>query len=157
MRDKHLQMIDEEIERLESKELTWQTCDKLCMLYQLREHMGGHSGEAMRKHHYKLTREDAEAWMHGLRGEDPAVPYGPKWSMKQVEPIAIKYGVQPETEECVELWAVMNALYSDYYAVAKKHNVVTPEFFADMAMAFLHDKDAVGDKAAVYYECIAKK
>ena len=51
----------------------------------------------------------------------------------------------------------MNALYSDYYGVAKKHNALTPDFFADMAMAFISDKDAVKNKSALYYECIAKK
>ena len=30
--DKNMRILDEEIERLEQKKLTWQTCDKLCML-----------------------------------------------------------------------------------------------------------------------------
>jgi hypothetical protein len=50
-----------------------------------------------------------------------------------------------------------NALYSDYYAVAKKYNMLNPDFFADMAMAFINDQDAVKNKAAVYYECIVEK
>ena len=37
--DKNMRILDEEIERLEQKELTWQTCDKLCMLYNLKKHM----------------------------------------------------------------------------------------------------------------------
>ena len=70
---------------------------------------------------------------------------------------AQKYGVPTEGEKFAEFWAVMNALYSDYYTVAKKYNVLIPDFFADMAMAFINDKDAVRNKTAVYYECIVEK
>lgn len=127
----------------------------LAMLMYLRDHMEdedeyGHKGAQ------KLTREQAVDWVNGMHGEDPAVPNGGKWTMEQVQPIAIKYGVQPGTEECIELWAVMNALYNDYYGVAKKYNALTPDFFADMAMAFIHDKDARPGKVARYYRYIAK-
>ena len=111
---------------------------------------GGHG-----KHH-KLTREMAMEWVDSMEGSDPAKPHGGKWSMEQVKPIATKYGVPTEGDKFVEFWAVMNAMYSDYYPVAKKYNALTPEFFADMAMAFISDKDAVENKAAMYYECIVK-
>ena len=55
-----------------------------------------------------------------------------------------------------EFWAVMNALYCDYYAVAKKYNVLNADFFADMAMAFIHDKDAVKNKPMAYYNHIVQ-
>lgn len=112
--------------------------------------------EGGRGMHHKLTREMAEEWVASMEGSDPAKPHGGKWTMDQVRPIAQKYGVPTEGERFVEFWAVMNALYSDYYPVAKKYNVLTPEFFADMAMAFINDKDAVENKAAMYYECIVK-
>lgn len=111
---------------------------------------GGHG-----KHH-KLTREMAMEWVDSMEGSDPAKPHGGKWSMEQVKPIATKYGVPTEGEKFYEFWAIMNAMYSDYYPVAKKYNALTPEFFADMAMAFISDKDAVENKAAMYYECIVK-
>ena len=38
--DKNMRILDEEIKRLEQKELTWQTCDKLCMLYNLKKAHG---------------------------------------------------------------------------------------------------------------------
>lgn len=104
----------------------------------------------------RMTREMAEAWVSQMEGSDPAKPHGGKWTMDQVKPIAQKYGVPTEGEKFAEFWAVMNALYSDYYPVAKKYNVLTPDFFADMAMAFINDKDAVENKAAMYYECIVK-
>lgn len=109
------------------------------------------------KGHRKLTREMAEEWVAGMESSDPAKPHGGKWTMEQIKPIATKYGVPTEGEKFAEFWAVMNALYSDYYTVAKKYNVLNPDFFADMAMAFINDKDAVRNKAGVYYECIVEK
>ena len=50
----------------------------------------------------------------------------------------------------------MNAMYSDYCKVAKRYGVDRPEFFAEMAKAWLEDKDAVPNKAAMYYDCIVK-
>ena len=107
--------------------------------------------------HHKMTREMAEEWVESMEGSDPAKPHGAKWSMDQVKPIATKYGIPTEGEKFFEFWAVMNAMYSDYYPVAKKYNTLTPDFFADLAMAFISDKDAVKNKAAVYYECIVDK
>ena len=107
--------------------------------------------------HHKLTREMAEEWVEGMESSDPAKPSGGKWTMEQAKPVAQKYGVPTEGEKFYEFWAVMNALYSDYYTVAKKYNMLNPDFFADMAMAFINDKDAVKNKAAVYYECIVEK
>lgn len=113
---------------------------------------GGRGG-----HHHKMTREMAEEWVESMEGSDPAKPSGGKWTMEQVKPIAQKYGVPTEGEKFYEFWAIMNAMYSDYYPVAKKYNVLTPDYFADLAMAFINDKDAVENKAAMYYECIVEK
>lgn len=107
--------------------------------------------------HHKLTREMAEEWVDGMKSADPARPNGGKWTEEQLRPIATKYGIPTEGDKFAEFWAVMNALYSDYYAVAKKYNVLNPDFFADMTMAFINDEDAVKNKAAVYYECIVEK
>ena len=114
-------------------------------------------GGGKRGGHHRLTREMAEDWVENMESSDPAKPHGGKWTMDQVKPVAQKYGVPTEGDRFVEFWAVMNALYSDYYAVAKKYNMLNPDFFADMAMAFINDQDAVRNKAAVYYECIVEK
>lgn len=114
-------------------------------------------GGGKRSGHHKLTREMAEEWVEGMESADPQKPHGGKWTMDQVKPVAQKYGVPTEGDRFVEFWAVMNALYSDYYAVAKKYNMLNPDFFADMAMAWINDKDAVRNKAAVYYECIVER
>lgn len=104
----------------------------------------------------KMTREMAEEWVDSMEGDDPAKPSGGKWTPEQIKPVAQKYGVPTEGDRFWTFYAVMNAMYSDYYSVAKKHNALNQDFFADMAMAFINDKDAVRNKAAVYYECIAK-
>lgn len=107
------------------------------------------------KSHQKMTREMAEQWVEGMQGDDPAKPHGGKWTADQVKPIATKYGIPTEGDRFWEFYAIMNAMYSDYYMVAKKYNALTPDFFADLAMAFISDKDAVKNKSVVYYECIA--
>ena len=39
---------------------------------------------------------------------------------------------------------------------ARAHGVDTPEFYADMAAAFLNDEDAAPNKAGRYYHCVAE-
>ena len=113
---------------------------------------GGHRGS-----HQKMTREMAEDWVNSMEGSDPDKQHGGKWTTEQIKPIAQKYGVPTEGERFWEFYAVMNAMYSDYYPVAKKYNVLSPDFFADLSMAFINDKDAMENKAAMYYECIVEK
>jgi hypothetical protein len=51
----------------------------------------------------------------------------------------------------------MNMMYADYCSVAKKYGVDRPEYYADLAKAFLHDKDYKGtpeEKLWYYYNCI---
>lgn len=123
-----------------------------------RMHMGrSHGGEM--DHGYaeegesgKLTREEAEKWVRGMKSEDGKT--GPRWQFDQIKQYAGNFGIQGD--EVVEFFAIMNALASDYGKVARKHGVDKVDFYADMAKAFMHDKDAVPDKVRVYYECIAK-
>lgn len=55
-------------------------------------------------------------------------------------------------------WVTMNMMYSDYGSVAIHYGVSTAEFFAELAQAFLFDKDGPGPKAklAAYYHGIVK-
>ena len=129
----------------------------LAMLYQLEERMmregySGNDGEEA-----ELTRTDAEAWVAAMQNEDPAKPRGGKWTIDQVKPYAQKHGFRTDGARLYEFWAAMNAMYSDFGEMAKRYNVATPDFFADMAKAFLLDKDAVDGKVARYYRCIVKK
>lgn len=111
--------------------------------------MGGAEGEEDGEH---LTREKAEKWAKSMKSEDGKP--GPRWPYNEIKQYAANFGVQGE--EVVDFFAVMNALYSDYCKVAKKYGVDKVDFWADLAKAFMHDKDAVPDKVMAYYECIAK-
>ena len=77
--------------------------------------------------------------------------------MEEVKEFAKKRGVETEGQKMIDFYAIMNAMYSDYSKVAEEFGVEEPEFFAAMAKAFLDDKDAVKNKAAVYYHCIVEK
>lgn len=102
-----------------------------------------------------LTRDKAMEWVQGMEGEGGAD--GETWTFEEIEEIAKKNGIPKQEKKLVELYAVMNMLASDYYKVAEEFDVLTDEFFVCMAKAFINDKDAVPDKVAMYYECIAKK
>lgn len=122
--------------------------------YDKRDAYGQQDGEQDR---YEMTRDKAVEWMEHLKNEDPAHPTGPRWTMEEVKPYAAKHGVEDGGEEFVEFWVAMNMLYSDYYAVFKEYNLATPDAFAKMAKAFLHDKDAMDHKLGRYYCGVVRK
>lgn len=99
----------------------------------------------------KLTPELAKEWTARMRNGDGTT--GAHWPMEQVKQLMQQRGI---TADPAEFFAVLNSVYSDYYAVAKKHNVHNIDFYIDIAKAWLDDKDAVPDKAAAYYEYVVK-
>lgn len=101
-----------------------------------------------------LTREKAMMWVQDMDGESEN---GETWTFEEIEELAKEHGIPMQEKKLVEFYAVMNMLASDYYKVAEKFDVLDDEFFVCMAKAFIDDKDAVPDKVAMYYECIAKK
>lgn len=113
-------------------------------------HMMGYAdGEDDGEH---LTRDEAEKWVKGMKSEDGKT--GGRWPLNEIKQYAGNFGVNGD--EVVDFFAVMNALYTDYCKVAKKYGVDKVDFWADMAKAFMHDKDAGEGKVKKYYECIAK-
>lgn len=104
-----------------------------------------------RGHGGHLTREMAEEWTADMKNEDGS--RGPHWTMEQARQLMQQRSIDADP---VEFWAILNALYSDYCAVLKKHGLGSMELYADLAAAWLNDKDAVPNKAAMYYECIVK-
>ena len=50
----------------------------------------------------------------------------------------------------------MCMMYSDYYRVARNHGGDTPDFYADMAAAFLQDAAAAPNMAGRYDHCVAQ-
>lgn len=117
---------------------------------QKRQEMGHAEGYEDDDH---LTREQAEKWVRGMKSEDGKT--GARWPYEEIKRYAANFGIQGE-EQVVEFFAIMNALYSDYCKVAKKYGVDKTDFWADLAKAFIHDKDAKSGKVKMYYECIAE-
>lgn len=110
-------------------------------------YMGGH-GE-----YPKMDERTAKEWVMSMENEDGTK--SPHWTMEQVKQVAKQKGLRDI--EVPELFAVLNALYSDYDPIFKKHGVSKMDFYVDMAEAWIMDKDAVENKASAYYECIAKR
>jgi hypothetical protein len=97
----------------------------------------------------RMNQELADEWMRNLENEDGSK--GAHWSFEQTANI-----LEQKKLDCdaIEFYVAMNMLYSDYYKVAKKFNVNNTEFYAELAEAFLCDKDAAEDKLLRYFECI---
>lgn len=105
-----------------------------------------------------FTEEDMMKWKRELRNEDGTM--GEHYRKEQVDQIARQIGVNPEEFGRGVFCMATNMMYSDYCTVAKKYGVDRPEFYGDMAKAFLKDKDYEGmpeEKLYTYYKCIVEK
>lgn len=112
--------------------------------------MGGYM--AGHEEYPKMDERTAMEWVKSMHNEDGTK--SPHWTMDQVKQVIKQKGVDLEP---AEFFAIMNAIYSDFDPVLKKHGVSNMEMYVDMAKAWLKDKDAVPNKATAYYECIVKK
>jgi len=111
--------------------------------------MSGHASGQMRR----VDQSMATEWSRQMRNADGTT--GPHWTMEQIKQVMAQRGISGEP---LEYFLVFNMLYSDFSAVFRKHGVGDKiDFYADMAKAWLEDKDAVEDKLAAYYECVVKK
>lgn len=108
-------------------------------------------GRAVASDH--LTKAEAESWVRSMR--DGEGHRGGRWTLAEIKQYAGNFGVTGD-EEIIDFYAAMNAMATDYGEVAKAHGVDNVDFYADMAKAFLHDRDAVQGKIKRYYEDIAE-
>ena len=99
----------------------------------------------------RFTRQTADEWVSEMKNADGST--GPHWSYDQSKQVMEQRKINCDP---AQFYAALNAVYSDFGAVAKKHGVSNIEFFADLARAWLEDKDAVPDKAAAYYAYIVE-
>lgn len=100
-------------------------------------------------------RETAMHWAEHMQNADGST--GPHWTMDQTSAVADASGIPHDIPRWA--WGVtMNMMYSDYYDVARKFGVNVPEFYAELARAFLMDKDGPEPtkKLMEYYEHIAR-
>ena len=106
----------------------------------------------------KMSHKDIENWKRHMKNQDGTM--GEHFKKEQVMQAARQIGVNPEEYGEHIFPLVMNMMYSDYCAVAKKFGLDRPDFYAELAKAFLNDKDFGGDpeeKVFLYYKCIAEQ
>ena len=123
--------------------------DAICALHKLDD---DHFRESTKM--IEFTEDDAKAWTAKMENEDGTT--GAHWTMEQTDAVANVAGVHVGK---LTFWACLNMMYSDYYSVAAKYGLDRPEFYADLAKAFLMDKDAGGAEAkmAVYYHGVVAR
>ena len=110
---------------------------------------GGASGKAVMMPHPHLTRDEAEEWCDRMKNADGTT--GPHWSYDQATQLMTQRNL---TCNPVDFWVALCMMYSDYSKVARAYSADNPNFYADMAAAFLCDEDAVKDKLVQYWEHI---
>jgi hypothetical protein len=107
----------------------------------------------------KMSKKDYEKWGKMLENEDGS--RGEHFKKEQAEQIAKQMGIDVHSLGGAEVFAMaMNMEYSDFCNVARKYGVDRPEYYADLAKAFLHDKDYKGnpeEKLWLYYKCIVSE
>ena len=107
----------------------------------------------------KMSKKDFEKWGKSLENEDGS--RGEHFKKEQAEQLARQMGIDVHSLGGAEVFAMaMNMKYADYCGVARKYGVDRPEYYADLAKAFLHDKDYKGnpeEKLWLYYKCIASE
>ena len=101
-----------------------------------------------------FTEDDARRWTEHMENDDGSM--GAHWTLEQTTAVANSIGVH------VDPWiwfAALNMEYSDNFEVAQKYGLDRPEYYADLAKAFLFDKDGGGPepKIAVYYHGIVEQ
>lgn len=119
----------------------------LCQLDALDGHEEAQAGE--------FTKRDAERWTSRMQNEDGTA--GAKWTIEQTSAAGRSAGVPLSEVGEAAFFAAMNMMYSDYCAVARMFGIDRPDFYAQMAKAFLLDKDAgePEDKIERYWRCVA--
>lgn len=100
-----------------------------------------------------FTEDDARRWTEHMENDDGSM--GAHWTLEQATAVANSIGVH------VDPWiwfAALNMEYSDNFEVAQKYGLDRPEYYADLAKAFLFDKDGGGPetKIAGYYHGIVE-
>ena len=100
-----------------------------------------------------FTEDDARRWTEHMENDDGSM--GAHWTLEQTTAVANSIGVHADPW----VWfAALNMEYSDNFEVAQKYGLDRPEYYADLAKAFLFDKDGGGPEAKIagYYHGIVE-
>ena len=123
--------------------------------YSHKEEIGFRSGKKERgraSSNMSMDEDTAMEWAENMQHADGSK--GIKWQYERAEQLMKQVGFQGDP---MEFFVILNAMYSDYCKAAKKFGVDRPDFYAELAKAWLDDKDAEDGKAMLYYEYIVKK
>ena len=109
----------------------------------------GHSGNmahggAMSRERRHLDQKTAKEWVQEM---------GESFSMEETMEALKKRKCKCEP---LEFWVIVNAMKSDYPKLAAKYGVDHLDFFADMAVEWLEDRDAKPGKAVNYYNYVVR-
>lgn len=105
-----------------------------------------------------FSHKDIETWKSMMKNEDGT--RGVHFREEQVKRACEQAGIDCEEFGEDVFCLAMNMMYSDYCKVAKKYGVDRPEYYADLAKAFLRDKDFDGkpeEKLYLYYKAIVEQ
>lgn len=97
-----------------------------------------------------LTLDEAKKWTAKMQNADGTT--GPHWTTDQTSAVMSQKGLALDKSD---FFAAINMMYSDYCGVAKTYGIDNANFYADLAAAFLHDKDAVPGKIVKYWDTVA--
>lgn len=110
-------------------------------------------GRAVESGNMKLDHEKAKEWVASMQNEDGS--RGAHWTMEQTRQIQNQKGLA--SLDPMRFWVTMNMMYSDYCSVFEKAGISKPDLYADLAKAFLMDKDAHKDKLDRYWFYVVKR
>lgn len=98
-----------------------------------------------------LTEQQASMWVKSMKHSDGST--GELITMEQAKEWLAKKGYTGMS--LPDFYAVINAMKSDYNGVAKMFNIMSDDFYGELARAFIQDKDAKPYKTSLYREYIA--
>lgn len=97
-----------------------------------------------------LTEQQAVAWVKSMKHSDGST--GELITMEQAKDWLMKKGYTGIS--VVDFYAIINAMKSDYSSVAKMFNIMSDDFYGELARAFIMDKDAKPYKTSLYKEYV---
>jgi len=133
-----------EIEEARDWGMTRENVMSLAALLYIKEHME-ESEHDWHDEHMELTEAEAEEWVSGMENADGT--QGAYYAVGETDAFR---GELPSTD----FWAAMNMMKSDYGVVARMFSVDVPAFYAELARAFLNDRDAEPGKLWRYHKYV---
>lgn len=152
-KSKYMQRLHDEIAVLMKRPVSLGRAEEICVYADTICALGKMQGKHNRDDAAEFTEADARRWTEHMENDDGSK--GPNWTLEQATAVANSIGVH------VDPWiwfAALNMEYSDGFDVAQKYGLDRPEYYADLAKAFLFDKDGGGPEAKIagYYHGIVE-